>query len=174
MAQLNLGAHIDLEFPATGLSWRLGCVPSEVLEGCAAGGARQAGTPARMSQRPRVLVVEDETLVAIEVAHAVTEAGFDVLGPARNVQGALELLNRSSCDAAVLDINLGRETSEAIAIALTANKTPFVTLSGYSSEQQHPAFAGAPALKKPLRLQFLVEELKKCIEQELSRTCSAA
>jgi hypothetical protein len=67
------------------------------------------------------------------------------------------------CDAAVLDINLGRETSEAIAIELTANATPFVTLSGYSSEQHHPVFAVAPALRKPLRLQFLVAELKKCI-----------
>jgi hypothetical protein len=64
----------------------------------------------------------------------------------------------------VLDINLGGETSEAIAIELTANKTPFVTLSGYSPEQHHPAFAGAPALRKPLRLQLLIAELSKCIE----------
>jgi DNA-binding response OmpR family regulator len=112
-----------------------------------------------------VLVVEDEALVAIEIEHALTEAGFDVVGPARSVSVALDLLNRYGCNAAVLDINLGRETSEAIAIELTANETPFVTLSGYSSEQHHSVFAGAPALRKPLRLQFLVSEIKRCIGQ---------
>jgi hypothetical protein len=65
---------------------------------------------------------------------------------------------------------LGRETSEAIAIELTANKTPFVILSGYSSKQHHPAFAGAPALRKPLRLQFLIAELRKYVEQRPSVT----
>jgi hypothetical protein len=64
----------------------------------------------------------------------------------------------------VLDINLGGETSEAIAIELTAIKTPFVTLSGYSQEQHHPVFAGAPALRKPLRLQLLIAELSKSME----------
>src|SRR5262249_33537735 len=116
------------------------------------------------SPRPRVLVVEDEALVAIEITHALTRAGFDVVGPARNVPAALQLLKCSGCDAAVLDINLGGETSEAIAIELSANKTPFVILSGYSPEQRHPVFASAPAFGKPLRLQLLIAELSKCIE----------
>src|SRR5262249_52852737 len=128
-----------------------------------------SGTCPGTSNHPRILVVEDEALVAIEIAHALTGAGFEVVGPARNVTRALDLLRRSGCDGAVLDINLGRETSEAIAIELAANNTPFVTLSGYSSEQHHPAFAVAPALRKPLRLQFLIAELRKCMEQKRSR-----
>jgi hypothetical protein len=78
---------------------------------------------------------------------------------------ALDLLRTSGCDAAVLDINLGHTTAEAIALELTANNTPFVTLSGYSSEQLHTAFRGVPALRKPLRLPFLIAELRKCVEQ---------
>ena len=101
----------------------------------------------------------------MEIAHALTEAGFDVVGPARNVPAALELLKRQGCDAAVLDVNLGRETSEAIAIELTANSTPFVTLSGYSREQ-HPSFPAAPALTKPLRPARLIAELRKCVQQK--------
>ncbi|MGA7323745.1 MAG: hypothetical protein WBX25_04505, partial [Rhodomicrobium sp.] len=75
---------------------------------------------------------------------------------------------RSGCDAAVLDINLGRETSEAIAAELTASETPFVTLSGYSEEEHHSAFAAAPALTKPVRPEPLIAELRKCIEQKTS------
>jgi hypothetical protein len=79
---------------------------------------------------------------------------------------ALQLLKQSHCDAAVLDINLGRVTSEEIAAELILLNTPFVTLSGYSSQQQQPAFAGAPALSKPLRLQFLIVELRKCMRSD--------
>jgi PAS domain S-box-containing protein len=161
MAEMNLGAQVELDYPSTGLTWQLSCAAGEVVEGGPV--PISASTYERTNRRPRVLVVEDEALVAMEIAHALTGAGFDVAGPARNVATALELLKRQGCDAAVLDINLGHETSEAIAIQLTANETPFVTLSGYSSEQHHLAFAGAPALKKPLRLQFLVAEIKKCI-----------
>ncbi|MGA7326324.1 MAG: hypothetical protein WBX25_18035, partial [Rhodomicrobium sp.] len=75
---------------------------------------------------------------------------------------------RSGCDAAVLDINLGRETSEAIAAELTASETPFVTLSGYSEEKHHSAFAAAPALTKPVRPEPLVAELRKCIQQKMT------
>jgi DNA-binding response OmpR family regulator len=99
----------------------------------------------------------------MEIARILKEAGFEVAGLAQSVLEAREILKRSGCDAAVLDINLGGETSEAIAAELTANNTPYVTLSGYSREQ-HFSFPGAPALTKPLRPPLLVAELRKCIE----------
>ena len=170
MAELSLDAKVTLSYPATGLTWQLSCAAGEVLEGhvrpaSIVKGERlaPASNHTRIDQRPRILVVGDEALVAMEIAHALTGAGFDVVGPACNVQAALGLLKMRGCDAAVLDINLGRETSEAIAIELASNNTPFVTLSGYSLEQYHPVFACAPALRKPLRLQFLIDELRKCI-----------
>ncbi len=129
---------------------------------------RPASSGALTKERPRILVVEDEALVAIEIAHVLTEAGFDIVGPARRVSVALELLRRSGCDAAVLDINLGRETSEAIAAELTASETPFITLSGYSDDVHHSAFAGSPTLTKPLRPEILSAELRKCIQQKMT------
>jgi DNA-binding NarL/FixJ family response regulator len=65
--------------------------------------------------KPKILVVEDEALVALEIEDALRGSDFDVLGPAKSVAQALHLLNESSCDAAVLDIRLGNETSQPIA-----------------------------------------------------------
>ena len=121
-------------------------------------------------RRPRVLVVEDEALVAIEISHVLTDAGFDVLGPAGSVPAALALLERSRCDVALLDINLGSMTSEAVAVRLKGSGTPFVILSGYSRDQYPPAFTHAPALTKPLRHELLIAELKKCTKQKQSES----
>ena len=60
-----------------------------------------------------ILVVEDNALVALEIAQALNLAAFDVVGPATTVALALELFSAEGCDAAVLDINLRDETSEA-------------------------------------------------------------
>ncbi|MGA7325757.1 MAG: PAS domain S-box protein [Rhodomicrobium sp.] len=170
MTEYSLGAQVKVDFLATGLTWQLWCTAAQVV-GDSVDPIRGAKTERPASSvasagRPRVLVVEDEALVAIEIKHALTEAGFDVVGPVRSVSVALGLLNRCGCDAAVLDINLGGETSEAVATELTASQTPFVTLSGYSTEQHHSVFAGAPALRKPLRLQSLIAEIRKCTDQK--------
>lgn len=81
----------------------------------------------------------------------------------RSVMPALALIEKQGCDAAVLDVNLGDETSEAIATKLRAERTPFITLSGYSRSQYPPVFAGSPALLKPLRGELLIAGLKRCI-----------
>ncbi|MGA7327757.1 MAG: HWE histidine kinase domain-containing protein, partial [Rhodomicrobium sp.] len=171
MAEMSLGAKVELGFPPTGLTWQLKCPADEVLDGGirlvrVEESGRPTGSAALSGQRPRILIVEDEALVATEIAHVLTGASFDIVGPARGVAMALDLLKRLGCEAAVLDINLGHETSEAIAAELRATETPFVTLSGSSREEHHSAFAGAPALTKPLRPGLLIAELRRCIEQK--------
>jgi DNA-binding response OmpR family regulator len=113
-------------------------------------------------KRPRVLVVEDETIVALEIASMLVKAGFEAVGPARSVNQALRLINERGCDAAVLDINLGHGTSEPVAVELTARGTSFVTVSGYSWEQQPSIFKSAAKLVKPLNPEALIAELRKC------------
>ena len=83
----------------------------------------------------RVLVVEDEPLIAFDVADHLREAGFEVVGPAASVSAALKLLESQGCDLAVLDVNLGRETAAPIADVLATKSLPFVALSGYSNDQ---------------------------------------
>src|SRR5262249_51484151 len=90
--------------------------------------------------------------------------GFQVVGPTGRVEEALHLLNDVGCDAAVLDIQLGRETSELIASVLVARDTPFVAVSGYSRDQCPRGFENVALLTKPLRSELLVEHVKRCIE----------
>ncbi len=101
----------------------------------------------------RVLVVEDEPLIAFDVADHLREAGFEVVGPVASVSAALKLLNSQGCDLAVLDVNLGRETAAPIADVLCAKSLPFIALSGYSSEQLPEIFQRAPLLTKPVELE---------------------
>ena len=74
--------------------------------------------------RHRVLVVEDEALIALEIARLLTMAGFDVLGPVKSVKQALEIIEKQDCEAAVLGIELGLETSERVALELKTGERP--------------------------------------------------
>ncbi|MGD9803722.1 MAG: response regulator [Hyphomicrobiaceae bacterium] len=107
----------------------------------------------------RALVVEDEPLLAMEVAEHLTDAGFEVVGPATSVAKALRLLNEIDCDVAVLDVHLGSEHSEPVALALKARGKPFVVVSGNSQKHYPPGFQGAPSLSKPIRPAALVSLL---------------
>lgn len=111
----------------------------------------------------RVLVVEDDALLALDIAIQLRDGGLEVVGPATSVAKALKLIAGTGCDVAVLDVNLGSETAGPVARELRARGTPFVVLSGYSSEQHPAEFHGAPLLSKPIRPADLVTLLRKCM-----------
>lgn len=79
-----------------------------------------------------ILVVEDEWLIAMDLALQIEERGHVVLGPVQDVSAALELIDRQSVDAAFLDVNLGHETSFPVAQRLLDMEVPvtFVTARG--------------------------------------------
>src|SRR5450755_1510642 len=110
----------------------------------------------------RVLLVEDDVLVALDIAQQIADAGFEVVGPATSVAKAVALIAERGCDVAVLDVNLGHETAEPIAERLRARGTPFVVLTGYSIEQLPSGFHGAPVLSKPIFPAVLLAALQQC------------
>ncbi len=168
LAERSLDAKVELNFPRTGLTWRLQC-PRGVVEERAASALPKQKAPEQQQaseRRLRVLVVEDEAIVALEIEQNLRDAGFEVVGPAARVAEALELLKEFGCDAAVLDINLGAETSEPIARMLSSKGTPFVTVSGYSQDQRPSGFSGGAFLTKPLRAELLVAQLRRCTQQQ--------
>lgn len=114
--------------------------------------------PAEDVQRRIVLVVEDEYIIAIELKRALTNGGFDVLGPASSVDHALDLISDQRPDAAVLDVSLGRETVTPVALLLKALEVPFILASALDAAElaRHAVLADVPNLGKPTDMKRLV------------------
>ena len=93
---------------------------------------------------PRVLVVEDEPLIAMLVQEWLEELNCSVVGPAASVTGALELIAGVELHGAVLDVSLGKEKSFPIADELRKRGVPFAFATGYGIEGWTPA---SPALR---------------------------
>ena len=100
----------------------------------------------------RLLVVEDEYLVAADLTASLESLGAEVIGPAASVEEALSLLdnNGGGLDGAVLDINLQNERVYPVADVLTARGIPFVFTTGYDAAAVPTAYAWAPRCEKPV------------------------
>jgi CheY-like chemotaxis protein len=97
----------------------------------------------------RILVVEDEFLIAIDIAGVLEQAGLAVVGPAATVRDALQAIEGDEVHGALLDAHLAGEPVGCIADALKARNIPFAFVSGYGREQLPAAHRTAPLVKKP-------------------------
>ena len=109
-----------------------------------------------MGQIPRILIIDDEPLIALDVGELLLESGFAVAGAVGNIESALALIESGACDAVILDSNLAGVSSAAIAFALAAHDVPYLVLSGYSHEQLPAGLQRAPYLRKPFRAAQLI------------------
>lgn len=107
----------------------------------------------------KILIVEDDPFIAMDLAEQLEEQGFKIIGPHPNVSAAMNAIEIVGCDIAVLDVNLGSETSEPIAEKLKAIGIPFVVVSGYKSGQRSEVYADAPAFNKPVSMDSLLNTL---------------
>jgi CheY-like chemotaxis protein len=103
----------------------------------------------------RVMIVEDEALVAMALRDALDELGFSVLGPFNRISEAMIALRNNRIDAAVLDVNLGGELIYPLADVLAADHVPFVFITGYGAEEIEPRYARVPVLQKPIEADAL-------------------
>jgi CheY-like chemotaxis protein len=117
-----------------------------------------------VSPRARVLVVEDEALVAFALEEMLCDFGYEVVGPAPNVQSALKLVGAEKIDAAILDVNLGGETVDPVAAALAGGGVPFVFTTGYTSASALPqGFKDRPSLNKPYQPEALRDAVARLL-----------
>lgn len=101
----------------------------------------------------RILVVEDDYMIARDVSDDLEAAGAIVIGPAPSVDGALRLMEgQPTIDLAVLDVNLGTERSFPVAQALQAKAIPFLFATGYNSADIPPEWRHVQVVMKPLRI----------------------
>ena len=167
MLKMSLGGNVKVDFAPPGLVWHFDCPAEGFLEGSMPPAPQSNSNaakenPAQVTGR-RVLVVEDEPLIAMDIAHTLSQSGYDVIGPANSVAQALALIALSGCDAAVLDTNLGAETVELVAHELVRRGTPFISMSGYGREQQPEIMRTVPLLSKPVKSGLLIAEIERCL-----------
>ena len=106
----------------------------------------------------RILVVEDEMLVLMNIEAALTDLGCTAFS-AGTVAAALALIDNATFDAAMLDVNLHGENSYPVADALAALGIPFLFSTGYGHHEGRSDFTGRPVLRKPYAHDSLVSAL---------------
>jgi len=116
----------------------------------AAANAADSATGFSLAGR-RILVVEDEMLVAMMVEDLLADLGCHVVGPVATVAAALRLVAEERLDGAVLDVNLGSETAYSVADALKRGGVPFVFVTGYGARGLAAGHHGHPTIQKPFR-----------------------
>lgn len=107
----------------------------------------------------RILLVEDEVIIALAIEDMLTRIGCEVVGPAFSLAAGQALAASEPLDAAVLDLNLAGESSDQVAKTLQNRGIPFCFSTGYGSSAVPRAFQDRPVLQKPYTLQSLARVL---------------
>jgi PAS domain S-box-containing protein len=122
----------------------------------------------RTLQGKRILVIEDEPLVAMDVESSLTAAGCEVVGPAATLARAKLLIEESDCDAALLDVNLAGQPVDELATLLTRKNRPFAFVTGYGRDALPSGFRGAVVLGKPFGADQLLATVEVLLYQPAS------
>lgn len=108
----------------------------------------------------RVLVIEDESLIAMLLEDLLVEMGYTVEGMAATVSDGLALLEQHPVELAVVDVNLGGEPSFPVADALQQRGIPFLFTTGYGQLGLPAPYSALPVLQKPFRKKDLEAALQ--------------
>ena len=107
----------------------------------------------------KVLVVEDEALIAMLVEQAVEDNGDTVAATASDIQGAMHFAATLDFDVALLDLNLHGQKAHAIPAVVRARRKPFAFVTGYGDAGVLATFAEAPVVTKPFRASDITDAL---------------
>lgn len=107
-----------------------------------------------------ILVVEDETIISFLVEDMLRELGCEDVRHAANVASAMSLLREFEPDAALLDVNLGREFAYPVALQLQIKSIPFVFATGYGRSGLAPEWRDRTVIQKPFDTQALGNALR--------------
>ncbi|WP_339766012.1 HWE histidine kinase domain-containing protein [uncultured Pseudosulfitobacter sp.] len=111
----------------------------------------------------RIMVVEDDPIIGLDISETLKSRGAQVIGPCTTVASALKAI-RDKPDAVLLDVNLGQETTDAVASQLADLSIPFLVLSGQlDSSDLGDAFRGVSVMSKPFRERDLVSALYRLV-----------
>lgn len=112
----------------------------------------------------RILIVEDERLIALDVQDVVEGWGCTVIGPVATAPAALDLIAQDLPDCAILDVQLKEGTSEPVATALREALRPFLVMSAYQRGHLTGSLRDAPLMSKPVDDKILRQELSALLD----------
>jgi CheY-like chemotaxis protein len=115
------------------------------------------------SPMPKILVVDDEPLIAMMIADWMTEQGLETLGPAHSVAQALALLETDAADAAILDVSLGDGDCYDLAEVLAAKGIPFAFATGHGADAMGQRFADVVTVSKPFDFEIVRSVVSKLL-----------
>ena len=116
--------------------------------------------------RPQVLIVEDDTLQAMQLESHVIASGCDVVGPTGYLAEALHLVETTPIDFAFLDVRLHEEESFGVAAALNHRRIPFIFLTAFDRKVPRGAGFRELSLQKPMT-RVVVDKLIKLFNSEI-------
>lgn len=113
----------------------------------------------------KVLIVEDESIVAMMIEDLIVDMGHEVVGTAGRLEQALSLAQQLAVDFAIVDVNLNGQHTYPVAEALQARGVPFVFATGYGAQGLKDEWKQSPVLQKP----FQPEDLTRAISAVAAR-----
>jgi DNA-binding response OmpR family regulator len=116
---------------------------------------------------PRILIVEDEPIVALNYASILQEAGYESVGPVGSIKKGLDLIASQDLDGAVLDIDISGVPVDPIIMALRRKSVPFIFVS--ANPDQVGPYGDAVFLHKPCTAVQLISAIRQLV-QEPART----
>lgn len=167
----DLGGESDVQYASTGVRARF-CIPAKYVSA----GADESSAPrakidtakispaqSNLASTP-VLIVEDQMLIAMHLEQILYEAGVKTIVTAASCTDAMHRLQDFAPGIAILDVNLGTETSEQIADELVARKIPFVFATGYGEGGIIPSrFAHVPVVRKPYQSTAIIAQVTQLL-----------
>ncbi len=122
----------------------------------------------------KVLIVEDELLIAMMLQDMLAEEGLKVEAVANSLSVGLEMARSAAVDAAVLDINLNGDEVYPIAEILKDRGIPFIFSTGYAAGGVRSDFDAAPRVMKPFQQDLLMAALQQLFDNPLERARPAS
>jgi DNA-binding response OmpR family regulator len=113
----------------------------------------------------RILVLEDEALIALMLEDWLTELGYETIGPVDTAQSALDIVAKTELDVAILDVSLGDGDCFSVADALRDRGVSFAFATGYGASVLAPRFKDEMVLQKP----YVFDAVKCTISKLLNR-----
>ncbi|MEO6340417.1 MAG: PAS domain S-box protein [Caulobacteraceae bacterium] len=160
----QLGGTLDIKWAPAGLRLVATFPPSVYRQAISSRAIASAAAPGALAagKAGRVLVVEDEMLIAMALCKELVSLGWEVVGPAATIEEAVGLLaGQPPPDAAILDINLAGRLVYPLAERLRSEGVPIVFCTGYEQVDRQDEYRDCPLVRKPVNVDVLVNELRR-------------